>query len=221
MRRLSFVVPALNEAVNLPGLVDGIPWAALHERGWSSELIIVDNASTDGTPDVARGLGARVVSQPKRGYGNAYHAGIPAASGEIIVTGDADLTYPFDAVPGLVDYLERHQLDFLNTNRLGRRNRAAMKRSHALGNHVLSVVSRGLFSSPFRDSQSGMWVFRRWIWPKLDVRSTGMGFSQEIKHEAHVRGLRCGECDIEYRPRGGEVKLNARKDGIDNLKQLI
>jgi glycosyltransferase involved in cell wall biosynthesis len=221
MRRLSIVVPALNERENIQPLTSGIPFDELNNTGWQTELVIVDNASTDGTGDVARSLGARVVDQPDRGYGNAYMMGFAAATGEIVATGDADLTYPFDALPELLEHLDANQLDFLSTNRLLRSNRPAMKRSHAVGNRALSVASRMLFASPFTDSQSGMWVFRREIWPSLDVRSPGMGFSQELKHEAYLRGFRCDEVPIEYRPRGGVVKLNATRDGIANLTQLI
>jgi hypothetical protein len=109
----------------------------------------------------------------------------------------------------------------MTTNRLLRSNREAMKASHSFGNHLLSVISRGLFRHGFRDSQSGMWIFKRSVWARLDVRSAGMAFSQEIKNEAHLRGINCHEISIEYRPRGGTVKLNAFRDGWRNLRQLI
>jgi glycosyltransferase involved in cell wall biosynthesis len=221
MRTLSIVVPALNEAQNLPRLMDGIPVQDLRNGGWATELIIVDNGSSDGTGEIAKSFGAHVVDEPQRGYGNAYKAGFRAATGQVVATGDADLTYPFDSLPKLIHILESRDLDFLSTNRLLRSNRASMKRSHAFGNRVLTTTSRLLFAAPFQDSQSGMWIFRREIWPGLDVRSPGMSFSQEIKHEAHIRGLKCGECNIEYRARGGEVKLNASRDGLQNLVQLL
>ena len=95
-----------------------------------------------------------------------------------------------------------------------------MKPSHRVGNMLLTGASRALFGFPFNDSQSGMWVFRRNILSSLDVRSGGMAFSQEIKHEAILRGFRCAEAAIEYRQRGGQVKLNATRDGLRNLGQL-
>jgi glycosyltransferase involved in cell wall biosynthesis len=218
---VSFVIPAYNEAVNMAAVLDTIPHVALAERSLFAEVIVVDNNCTDGTARIARENGATVVEQPIRGYGAAYAAGITAARGEIVITGDADCTYPFDAAPELLDHLERHDLEFLSTYRLGVENRAAMKPSHAVGNHMLTLASRTLFRSPFRDSQSGMWVFKRSIWNKLDVRSFGMPFSQEIKNEAYINGFRCGEVPIEYRMRGGEVKLNAARDGIRNASQLV
>jgi glycosyltransferase involved in cell wall biosynthesis len=221
MKLLSVVIPALNEAANLAPVMTTMPRAELSTMGWDVEVVVVDNASTDGTGDVARALGARVVEQPVRGYGNAYRAGLTAAAGEVIATGDADCTYPFDALPHLLKMLELHDVEFMTTNRLIPGNRAAMKRSHAVANHFLSAVSRSLFRNELRDSQSGMWVFRRYVWERLHVRSPGMAFSQEIKNAAVLAGFRYLEVPIEYRKRHGEVKLNAVPDGMANLRQLF
>jgi glycosyltransferase involved in cell wall biosynthesis len=218
---LSVVIPALNEARNIFPVFTTIPVSDLSRDGWDVEIIVVDNGSTDGTGDVAVAHGAKVVTEPLRGYGNAYRAGFAAASGDVIATGDADCTYPFDALCGLLAHLETNRLDFLSTNRLGTADPLALTPSHLVANHVLTTVSRSLFRSPFQDSQSGMWVFRRHIWPDLDVRARGMAFSQEIKHEAYLKGYRCGEAAISYRVRHGDIKLNACRDGIRNLSQLF
>lgn len=220
IQTVSIVIPALNEEENIPHVLGTIPRDELARAGCDVQIIIVDNGSVDRTGEVAAALGATVILQPARGYGNAYHAGFAAARGDIIATGDADCTYPFEALPGLIDHLATGGYDFLSTNRLGRENRHSMKRSHAVGNSVLTAVSRGFFRAPFRDSQSGMWIFRRRILDHLDVRSGGMPFSQEIKNEAYVKGFRCAEVPIGYRPRGGTVKLNAFQDGTRNLMQL-
>lgn len=221
MKSLSIVIPALNEAENLPTVMASVPREELAAAGWSLEVIVVDNASTDDTADVARSLGAVVVSQPDRGYGNAYQAGFDAATGDVIATGDADCTYPFDALPHLLHILEARRVEFMTTNRLGLENRHAMKPSHTVANHALSALSRALFRNGLRDSQSGMWIFQRHVWKAIDVRSPGMAFSQEIKNAATRAGFRCLEVPIEYRVRGGEVKLNALPDGVANLRQLF
>jgi glycosyltransferase involved in cell wall biosynthesis len=220
IQTVSIVIPALNEEENIPHVLDTIPYYELASAGCDVEVIVVDNASVDHTGEIAAALGATVILQPVRGYGYAYQAGFAAVRGDVIVTGDADCTYPFDALPSLLDHLTTGGYDFLSTNRLGRENRQSMKRSHAVGNRMLTAVSRGLFRAPFHDSQSGMWIFRRAIWDRLDVRSGGMQFSQEIKNEAYLKGFRCDEVPIEYRPRGGTVKLNAFQDGARNLVQL-
>lgn len=221
MESLSIVIPALNEASNLPSVLASVPVDELAAGGWGTEVVVVDNGSTDGTAEVARSLGARVVLQPKRGYGNAYLAGFEAASGTVIATGDADCTYPFDALPELLRTLVEQDVEFMTTDRLRRANRPAMKPTHSIANHALSALSRRLFHNGLRDSQSGMWIFRRYVWHGLDVRSEGMAFSQEIKNAATVAGYRFLEVPIEYRKRAGEVKLNALPDGMANLRQLF
>jgi len=218
---LSVVIPALNEAPNLPAVMRTVPVAELEAQGWDTEVVVVDNGSTDGTAEVAASLGARVVEQPERGYGSAYRAGFEAADGDVIATGDADCTYPFDALPRLLRVLADQDVEFMTTDRLHSRNRSAMKASHFVANHALSAVSRTLFRNGLRDSQSGMWLFRRYVWDGIEVRSTGMAFSQEIKNAATRAGYRFLEVPIEYRVRGGEVKLKALPDGMANLRQLF
>jgi hypothetical protein len=139
----------------------------------------------------------------------------------VVATGDADRTYPFDALPELLRQLEERRADFLSTNRLHPANREAMKPSHFLANHVLSAISRRLFGHGMRDSQSGMWVFHSYVWRGIDVSAPGMAFSQEIKNAAVHGGYRVEEVPIEYRARAGEVKLKALSDGWSNLRSLF
>ncbi|HSW66418.1 MAG TPA: glycosyltransferase family 2 protein [Bacillota bacterium] len=218
--KLSIVIPALNEEAGIGAVLDQIPVELLKRAGYDVEKVVVDNASTDRTGDIAREHGAVVVYQPKRGYGNAYKAGFDAATGDIIATGDADMTYPFDTLPEILAKLQNENLDFITTNRLGRRNRESLKGSHRFGNWLLSKVMRVLFGFPIQDSQSGMWIFRRHIWQRLDVRHGGMPFSQEIKIEAYGKGLACAEVPIEYRKRVGEVKLSVH-DAWRTMKELF
>ncbi|MFV0457790.1 MAG: glycosyltransferase family 2 protein [Actinomycetales bacterium] len=220
MRTVSFVLPALNEEANIPTVLSLIPHEALASQGWRSEVVVVDNGSTDATATLAKAYGASVVHQPERGYGRAYQAGFAAAAGDVIVTGDTDCTYPLDHAPNLVEALEESNVDFLSTNRLLAANRGAMSMSHRLANRLLTTVSRALMPSPFCDSQSGMWVFRTAILNHLRLNEPGMAFSQELKNEAFLRGFRCAEVEIEYRTRGGDVKLQAWSDGVKNLTQL-
>jgi glycosyltransferase involved in cell wall biosynthesis len=220
MSTISVVIPALNERENMHHVIRSIPVRELATQGWDTEILVVDNGSTDGTGELARSAGARVLVQPVRGYGNAYKAGFANAVGDVIATGDADQSYPFEILPGLLRVLQKEELDFLTTNRLLFAERGAMKSSHRFGNAVLTQSSRMILKLPFSDSQSGMWMFHSRILRSLDLRSPGMAFSQEIKHEAVARGFRCGEVAIKYRPRGGDVKLNATRDGLRNLGQL-
>jgi glycosyltransferase involved in cell wall biosynthesis len=221
MRTVSLVIPAYNEEENIAPTLAAVPVAALRDAGYDVEVLVVDNASTDRTGEVARAHGARVIVQPVRGYGNAYKAGFANCTGDVIATGDADLTYPWHVVPEVISRLRADDLDFITTDRLAELDRAAMTRSHIFGNHMLSLITRTLFAVPFRDSQSGMWIFRRQLLHALRPRSGGMAFSQELKIEAHRRGFRCLEVPIDYFPRGGVTKNRTIRDGIGNLSHLV
>lgn len=221
MRSLSVVIPAYNEAENVRLVIESVPVTGLAELGWQTEIIVVDNNSDDGTGDLARAAGATVIFEPRKGYGNAYRAGFDAAGGEVIASGDADRTYPFDHLPELLARLDASGADFMTTDRLHAANRSAMKVTHFLANHLLSFVSRLMFRHSLRDSQSGMWIFRRYVWDGIDVRSEGMAFSQEIKNASVRAGYHVIEAHIEYRVRGGEVKLDSMRDGMRNLLHLV
>ncbi|HEV7454450.1 MAG TPA: glycosyltransferase family 2 protein [Candidatus Saccharimonadales bacterium] len=221
MKTISIVIPALNEEKGIGSVLKEIPITELNKMGYEVEVLVIDNGSTDKTPHIARSHRARVIIQPVRGYGNAYKAGFANASGDIIATGDADLTYPFDILPSVLKQMEAEDLDFINTDRLSSLNPAAMSRSHVFGNWLLTVATRVLYNWPFKDSQSGMWIFKRSIWQDLDVRSSGMPFSQELKIEAYFKGFKCIELPITYRARAGEEKLNTISDGLGNIMQLV
>lgn len=221
MKTISIVIPALNEEHGIGDVLKEIPIKKLKALGYKTEVLVIDNGSHDKTPHIARERGARVIIQPIRGYGNAYKAGFANAHGDIIATGDADMTYPFEILPNVIHMIDDEGYDFINTDRLTTLNPEAMEGSHVWGNKLLTIATRVLFRWPYKDSQSGMWIFRRKIWPELDVRASGMPFSQELKIEAHVRGFKCAEIPIDYRARAGEVKLNTIKDGIGNILHLL
>jgi hypothetical protein len=120
-----------------------------------------------------------------------------------------------------VEHLVDKRLDFLSASRFPLTDPRAMGFTNRFGNWVLTVVAMVLFFQPLRDSQSGMWVFRRTLLQKLKLTSDGMPFSQEIKLEAMLRGARFGEAHIPYGARIGEVKLQKWRDGWLNLTFLV
>lgn len=219
--KLSIVIPALNEEKGIGPVLKEVPIKKLIEMGFEVEILVIDNDSTDKTVKIARDHGATVIIQPIRGYGNAYKAGFANASGEIIATGDADCTYPFEILPKALILMQEEDIDFINTDRLTTLKKGVMSWSHRYGNKLLTYISRVLFKWPFVDSQSGMWIFKKSIWKKLKVKSSGMPFSQELKIEAYRRGFKCKEIHINYRMRAGKEKLNTIQDGIGNIFHLF
>ncbi len=186
------------------------------------EVIVVDNNSTDRTADVAESLGARVIREHVRGYGRAYKKGFSVATGDVIITLDGDHSYPPDAISYLLEAFLHLEADFLNASRFPVRDRQAMSFKHKFGNFVLSVAMSLLYFRWVRDSQSGMWVFRRSILDGMNLTSDGMAFSEEIKIEALKRSdVRFNEISIQYSSRLGEIKLNPWRDGFYNLWFLV
>jgi glycosyltransferase involved in cell wall biosynthesis len=211
---ISVVIPCFNEEEGVRYTIDSLP-------GCVDEVVVVDNNSTDATAEVAGSLGARVVFEARKGYGAAYKAGLPAATGDVTVTLDGDGTYPSEQIPELVDHLEDHDLDFISASRFPLKNPRAMNLSNKFGNNVLTLAMLLLYRTPIRDSQSGMWVFRSRILPMLTLTSDGMPFSEEIKIEAIRNGeVAFAEYHVNYHPRVGNVKLEKWRDGFRNLAFL-
>jgi glycosyltransferase involved in cell wall biosynthesis len=220
--KISIVIPALNEEAGIGKTLDSIPRQKLVEMGYEIEVVVVDNASIDKTGEIARKLGAIVVYEPKRGYGVAYKAGFSNASGDIIVTCDADGTYPIEDVPRLIGILNEQKLDFLNTNRFLYMNNGAMSLRNKLGNNILTMVMRSLYHLDIKDSQSGMWIFKRNILNGLNLEYATWDFSQELKLEACFYA-RCkwNEIPINYYNRVGHGKLNGWVAGFRDLYFLF
>ncbi len=213
---VSVVIPTLNEEESIGHVIEKIP----RDKRYEWEILIVDGDSKDRTREIAESLGARVIIEKRKGYGRAYKTGFAAAKGDIIVTLDGDDTYPAEQIPELVDYLLKNNLDFISCERFSKMKEGAMSLTHRVGNKVLTITLRVLFGVKIKDSQSGMWVFRKAILDSLNLTSDGMAFSEEIKIEAWKK-FRCEEVPIEYRERKGEVKLNTWEDGLKNLSFLF
>src|SRR6202142_360943 len=210
-QRITVISPCLNEEQGIERVLRRMP-------PFVDQVIVVDNGSTDRTSDVAHSLGAEVIRENVRGYGRSYKRGFRDATGDIVVTLDGDHSYPPDAISYLLEAFLHLDVDFLNASRFPVRDRRAMSLKHKIGNLVLSLAMSILYLHWVRDSQSGMWVFRRSILKNMILESDGMAFSEEIKIEALLDSrIRFGEISIQYSSRLGETKLNAWRDGFQNL----
>jgi hypothetical protein len=214
-QKITVIIPCLNEEQGIEKVLRRMP-------GFVDQVIVVDNGSTDRTSEVSRDLGAEVIREPVRGYGRAYKRGFAAATGDVIVTLDGDHSYPPDAISYLLEAFLHLEVDFLNASRFPVRDTKAMSLKHRFGNLVLSLAMSVFFFRWVRDSQSGMWVFRRSILSEMILESDGMAFSEEIKIEA-IRNsrIRFMEISIQYSSRLGEIKLNPWRDGFYNLWFLV
>ncbi len=199
---LTIVLPCLNEAETLADCIVKAS-EALRGYGIDGEIIVADNGSSDGSPEIARALHARVVQVQVRGYGAALSAGIQAARGRYVLIADADGSYEFAHIDRFVAEL-RNGADLVVGNRFrGRIEPGAMPPLHRyLGNPVLSFLGRFFFHAPVGDAHCGMRAFSRAAYTRLNLRTTGMEFASEMIVKASLHG----QCVVE-------VPTTLRKDG--------
>jgi len=220
--KISIIIPALNEEEGIEGVIRAIPKNELEKVGFDVQILVVDGNSQDRTRELASKAGAEVIVEPRRGYGRAYKAGFTHAIGDVIATADADLTYPVEDIPRFVRILQEENLDFITTNRFAYMEKDAMSFRNRIGNSVLNLATRLLFRLNLKDSQSGMWVFKKNILGSLVLKSDRMSFFEELKPDAcHFAGCRWKEMPIQYKARVGKIKLRGWRDGFQNLLYLV
>ncbi len=221
--KVSVVIPALNEEGIVGKTVRSVPISKLSDIGLETEIVVVDNASTDNTAQEATEAGARVVLEPNRGYGNAYIRGFTEASGDIIVMGDADGTYPFDEMTEFIQPILKGDAEFVMGSRLkGDIKPGAMPALHKyIGNPFLTWVLNVLFHTGISDAHCGMRAMKKEVWDKLKLKTSGMEFASEMVIEASRQNLKIAEIPITYYPREGESKLSSFSDGWRHLRFMM
>jgi hypothetical protein len=217
---VSVVIPCLNEAESIETCVAATS-KAIDDGGYKGEVVVVDNGSTDGSGQLAMAAGARVIDEPRRGYGRAYLAGLAAARGRYIVMLDADMTYDAGELPRFVEALEDGG-DIVLGDRMQGIQPGAMPWLHRhVGNPVLTGLLNQLFGTEVNDAHCGMRAVRREALPRLDLRTTGMELASEMVIRAAKAGLDIRQFPIEYHPRRGESKLSTWRDGWRHLRFLL
>jgi glycosyltransferase involved in cell wall biosynthesis len=220
---VSIVMPCLNEVETLAACI-GKAREAIDQGGWSAEIIVADNGSTDGSQVIARELGARVVDVSRKGYGSALIGGIDAAGGRYIVMGDADDSYDFRAIGPLIDRL-RDGYDLVVGNRFtGGIKPGAMPFSHRwLGNPVLSTLNRIFFHAPVGDTHCGLRAFTTSAYKRMRLRATGMEFASEMVVKASLKGMRITEVPVVLYPDGRTRAPHLRtwRDGWRHLRFML
>ncbi|MEN8159950.1 MAG: glycosyltransferase family 2 protein [Myxococcota bacterium] len=216
-------MPCLNEAETLATCIEKAR-GYLERHGVAGEVIIADNGSTDGSQEIARGLGARVVDVPERGYGAALHGGIRAARGRYVVLGDSDDSYDFS---NLTPFLERLRAgdELVMGNRFaGGILPGAMPPLHRyLGNPVLSALGRLFFHSPVGDFHCGLRAVNRKAYDTIAPTTSGMEYASEMVIKATLAGLRISEVPIQLHPDGRSrpPHLRSWRDGWRHLRFML
>src|SRR5215216_2437240 len=220
---LSIVMPCLNEAATIVRCIEKAR-SFLTKNGVAGEIIIGDNGSTDGSQQIARANGARVVDVAERGYGAALIGAIRAARGTYVIMGDSDDSYDFSALSGFLGRL-REGYDLVMGNRFeGGIAPGAMPFLHKhLGNPVLSALGRMFFGGACGDIYCGLRGFRRTAILELDLQSPGMEFAIEMVVKATNKGLSIAEVPTSLSPDGSgrPPHLRTWRDGWRSLRFLL
>lgn len=220
---VSVVIPCLNEANSIAACVDKA-LAAFAACGVRGEVVVSDNGSTDGSIEIAREHGARVVHATVKGYGHALRKGIEEARGAFLVMGDADDSYDFSEVPRFVEkWREGYEVVMGNRFR-GEIKPGAMPWLHKyVGNPVLSGILNVLFRSGIGDAHCGMRGFTKDAFQRLDLRTTGMEFASEFVIKAARLRVRMTEIPITLWPdrRGRPPHLRSFPDGWRHLRFML
>lgn len=214
---MSIILPTLNEEQGIAHTIETIPIDALNRQNYDVELIVVDGNSEDKTVEIAKSKGAQVIIS-ERGYGIQYREGFKNANGSLIVTADADGTYPLQELVSYIQLIEEKKVSFISIRRII--EKGAMSFMKRIGNLFLTALTDLLFGLKLKDSQSGMWIFKREVLDKVRLVSNGMPLSEELKIEAFKK-VKSIEIDGPYKKRIGKDKLKVLKDGWNNTLFLI
>jgi glycosyltransferase involved in cell wall biosynthesis len=224
---ISIVMPCLNEADTIAIVIEKAQ-RAIHDNSLCAEIVIADNGSTDGSQEIARKLGARVIAVDQRGYGAALMGGINAARGTFVMMGDADDSYDWGEIPRFLAKL-REGFDLVQGCRLetggGTVKPGAMPFLHRWwGNPMFSALARWWFRTPIHDIHCGMRAFRRDMWLSLDQRCTGMEFASEMVIKASLFQAKTAEIAITLSPDGRTSHpphLKTFRDGWRHLRFFL
>jgi glycosyltransferase involved in cell wall biosynthesis len=218
---VSVVMPCLNEEKALGSCIQTIQ-QTFTGAGIDGEIVVCDNGSTDASVSIAERMGARVVHQPLRGYGNAYLKGFASARGRYLVMGDADDTYDFTMIPQFVEALDGSGYQFVTGSRYLNGGDAHITALHRyLGNPALTRILNVLFGTRYTDVYCGFRAFSRETYQTIRPVSPGMEFNLELAINAHLAGLRVKEIPIVLAPRKGESKLRTFRDGWRSLRMML
>lgn len=218
---VSIVIPCLNEEATIGECIKKA-LTGIEKAGVKGEIIVVDNGSADRSSEIAEYLGAKVIRENKKGYGNALRRGFEEAQGKYILMGDGDNTYDFTEIGKFISSL-KEGYDLVMGSRLkGNILPGAMPWAKRwIGNPILSGILRFLFKTTVSDSHCGMRAFSKEAYKRMELKSPGMELASEIVIKASRKGMKITEIPIIYYPRIGESKLHPVKDAWRHTRFML
>jgi len=220
---IAIVIPTLNEEAGISCTINSINEAL--EGKFSYKIIVVDGLSTDNTVEVAKSMGAKMIRQRRKGYGDALQAGFyyvdKKLNSKITVMLDADGTYEPKDIVKMAEIIRKGDADFVIGNRFANMDKSAMTRLNKIGNLILSALARKLLKIKVYDSQCGLRAFRSDLANLFYTTSIGMPFATEMLVAIKSYHIRIKEIPTTYHERVGNTKLTPIQDGINILSTII
>ncbi|MBA4160075.1 MAG: glycosyltransferase family 2 protein [Gemmatimonadota bacterium] len=218
---VSVVMPCLNEEAAIGACIEKIQ-RTFAAAGIDGEIVVCDNGSTDRSVEIADSMGARVIHERRRGYGNAYLTGFAHARGAYLIMGDADDTYDFTLIPTFLDLMVNQGYEFVTGSRYLEGGDEHITRLHRyVGNPALTAILNTLFRTPYTDVYCGFRGFSREAYERIRPVSPGMEFNLELAINAGLARLKTVEVPIRLAPRKGESKLRTFRDGWRSLRMML
>jgi glycosyltransferase involved in cell wall biosynthesis len=217
------VVPTLNEEKGISPTLNAIKESL--EGKLRFKVLVVDGLSTDRTVEIAKSMGAKVIKQRRRGYGDALQAGFyfvdTKMKASVIVMMDSDGTYDPKDIVNMVNIINNGEADFVIGNRFAKMDNKAMTATNRVGNKILSAIARKLLNMKITDTQCGIRAFKSDLTSIFYNTSIGMPFATEMLALAHQYYIKIKEIPVSYHERIGETKLSPLQDGSKILGTTI
>lgn len=220
-KRVSIILPALDEEEAVGKVIDEIPKKDMEERGYRVEILVVDNGSTDRTREIAETKEAKIIVEPIKGKGRAVRTAFESVSGDFIFMLDADYTYPATYIPQMLEALEEGYNVVLGSRLKGQRAEGAMSKLNLIGNRLLAFIANTLYGTRISDLCTGYWGLTREVVENLELDATGFQLEANMFTEIAKKGYRIAEVPILYRRRLTPTKLSSLEDGLRIGRTLI
>jgi len=213
METVAVVIPTLNEECSIGKVIDGVPVAELLQNGFETAVYVIDGQSTDNTREIAVEKGAQLILEERQGKGQAIQTAFKSITADYAIMVDGDDTYPIEMVTEMVRMLKTYEV-VIGSRLKGTIEPGAMTRLNVVGNTLLSLLARALFSVNISDVCTGFWGYQSDAVQRLELAAHGFEIEADMFAECVRKDLRIAEIPITYRPRNDQPKLSSLRDGI-------
>ena len=213
-KKVSIIIPARNESDTIAQVIDEIPTEEIEGKGYSVEVLVIDNNSNDRTGEIAREKGARVIVETSRGKGKAIKTAFKSVNSDLIFMLDADYTYPATYIPTMLDVLQEGYDVVIGCRLKGGMIAGAMSKTNLWGNHILAWLASVLYRTRISDLCTGYWGLTGRVVNGLELEAKGFELEAAMFAEIAKKGYRIAEVPIYYRRRTTPSSLNSMRDGL-------